>query len=230
MKYYILSIFGSCRVNDLQNTNNINNILTYCHNTKEMIQLIKYMNGTIKLNPPYNKICFRSGILYNLYINYKQYFKYCVKFTNIFILEICSRKKYIYDNYYLNYLVTDKRYPKYHNLLPLNIKKNYKFEIQSDKEIKEDILIIQKLVSPAKILIISHYNSKINNKYIPARNSLIQLLTLICRKYNIHFINPTNVLSKYPQKNVIKHDLAHYTNLGGQILYSYIYNYIRNKM
>jgi len=33
--------------------------------------------------------------------------------TNIFIIEICSNKKYIHNNFYLHHLCVDKRFSNY---------------------------------------------------------------------------------------------------------------------
>lgn len=87
-------------------------------------------------------------------------------------------------------------------------------EKQSDEEIETDILEIQKLLAPKRIVILSHYNSKFNGAVLPARNALINLLESICKKHDIPFINPTDVLSQYPQEKIMSKDLSHYTKAG----------------
>jgi hypothetical protein len=70
------------------------------------------------------------------------------------------------------------------------------------------------MLYPKQIIIVSHYNSKQNGKYVNARNNLINLLNSICKKHDIPFINPTIVLSSYKQEQVMTEDLGHYTTLG----------------
>jgi hypothetical protein len=111
---------------------------------------------------------------------------------------------------------------------PKHILDNYTIEIQSDEEIENDILEIQKLLYPKKIIIVSHYNSKLNGEYLNSRNNLINLLDKICLKYDIPFINPTNILSNYTQEKVMSSDLGHYTDFGRIQFSKYINNYIKD--
>jgi hypothetical protein len=98
-----------------------------------------------------------------------------------------------------------------------------------DLEIENDILKIQKILYPKKIIIISHYNSKLNGEYLKSRNHLINLLDCICKKYNIPFINPTIVLSNYSQEEVMTNDLGHYTNFGINEISNYINNFLKSR-
>jgi len=50
----------------------------------------------------------------------------------------------------------------------------------------------------------------------------------ICKKYDIVFINPTDILSNYTQEEVMTSDLGHYTNLGSNIISNYINNFVKN--
>jgi hypothetical protein len=104
---------------------------------------------------------------------------------------------------------------------------NFIIEKQSDEEIENDILEIQKMLYPKKIIIVSHYNSKHNGEYINSRNHLINLLDNICKKYDIPFINPTIVLSNYTQEQVITSDLGHYNNIGINAFSNYINNFLK---
>jgi hypothetical protein len=80
---------------------------------------------------------------------------------------------------------------------------------------------------PKRIIIVSHYNSKKNNEYFNSRSNLINLLDKICNKHNIPFINPTIVLSKFSQEDVITEDLGHYTELGKIEFTNYVNNFIK---
>jgi hypothetical protein len=118
-----------------------------------------------------------------------------------------------FDNYNHTYFIDN---------VPEDVLNNFIVEKQSDEEIENDILEIQKMVYPKKIIIVSHYNSKQNGEYINSRNNLINLLDSICKKYDIPFINPTIVLAKYSQEQVITSDLGHYTDLGINEFSNYI--------
>ncbi len=222
-----ITLFGSCRLDRINNNNNLNNDITYVHSTKEIIQFIKYLKGEIKIDKqPYNKICFRTPILNNSYIDYNDSYKKRFDDTNIFVIEICSNKKYIYNDYYIHHICVDKRVPMYNTNTPKEVLDNYKIEKQDDEEIENDILEIQKMLYPKKIIIVSHYNSILNGSVIPARNNLINLLDKICEKHNIPFINPTKVLSNYNQEDVMTEDLGHYNDLGHKVFTDYTNNFI----
>jgi hypothetical protein len=209
-----ITLFGSCRLNNISNHNNLNNAINYTHSTKEVIQFIKFLKGELNIPNPYNKLCFRTGICENKFIDYNYNYNKLFVDTDIFIIEICSNKLYIHNNFYLHHLCVDKRFINHNNNTPREILENFTIEKQSDEEIENDILEIQKMLYPKRIIIVSHYNSIQNGEYTNSRNNLINLLDRICKKYHIHFINPTTVLSNYTQEEVMTSDLGHYTTFG----------------
>lgn len=221
-----ICLFGTCRLNRIRENNNLNNLTTYTHSTKEVIQLIKFLNGEIIIPDIYAKLCFRTGIVNNQSIIFDKNL-HQIKFLNskICIVEICSNKKYIHNNYYLHHLCVDKRFKSNNKNTPDEILKEHIVEKQSDDEIENDILEIQKMVSTKKLIIVSHYDCNISS-----RNHLISLLDNICRKYKIHFINPKTVLSDYVQNNVMKSDLGHYTEFGITKFTEYVNDYIKNSL
>jgi hypothetical protein len=231
-----ITLFGTCRLNDISNHNNLNNFINYTHSTKEVIQFIKFLKGELSIPAPYNKLCFRSAICENKFINYNNNYNKLFINTNIFIIEICSIKKYMHNGYYMHHLPFDKLWHEFDNYnhkyfidnTPQNILDNYVIEKQNDEEIENDILEIQKMLYPKKIIIVSHYNSKQNGEYINSRNHLINLLDCICKKYDIPFINPTIVLSNYTQKQVMTNDLGHYTHFGSNEFSNYINNFLKS--
>lgn len=233
-----ITLFGTCRLNNIRNHNNLNNLINYTHSTKEVIQFIKFLKGEIGIPRPYNKLCFRTAICENKFINYNDIYNKLFTNTNIFIIEICSIKKYMHNGYYMHHLPFDKLWHKLDNYnhkyfiehTPRNILDNYVVEKQSDEEIENDILEIQQMLYPKKIIIVSHYNSKRNGEYINSRNHLIDLLDRICKKYDIPFINPTIVLSNYTQEQVITNDLGHYTDIGINKFSNYINNFLKSRL
>lgn len=223
-----ITLFGTCRLNGIHNHNNLNNLTTYSHSTKEVIQLIRFLKGEIVIPTPYNKLCFSVGICGNKCIDYSDSYNKLFLDTDIFIIEICSSKTYIHNNYYLSNLCVDKRFIDYNINTPREILDNFIIEKQSDNEIETDILEIQKMLYPKKIIIVSHYNSKLNGEYINSRNHLVNLLDNICKKYDILFINPTTILSNYSQEQVMSTDLGHYTEFGINEFSNYVNHFLKS--
>ena len=232
-----VTLFGSCRIDNRSYNNNLNNDINYPHSTKEIIQQIKFLMGIITFPEPFNKICFRTGITENKPIIYTSEFTKIFNESTICFIEICSDKTYIFDNYYLHHLSVDKRYYEiYRNEDDLRLIKNtpqiildnYKCIKQTYSEIENDILEIKKLLEPKKMILVTHYNSKLNGEYLPSRNNLITFLMTISEKYNIPIINPTVVLKDYEQHKVIKDDLGHYTYFGKIKMEEYLTEYIKN--
>ena len=223
----LITLFGTCRLNKISNHNNLNNLINYTHTTKEVIQFIKFLKNELYIPPPYNKLCFRTAICQNKFIEYDNKYNKLFSDTDIFIIEICSNKNYIHKDFYLHHLCVDKNLNEFNSVTPLEIKNNYIIEKQSDEEIENDILEILKMLYPKKIIIVSHYNSKLNSEYIISRNNLINLLNNICQKYNIPFINPTDVLANFTQEQIMTRDLRHYTELGLNEFSHYINNFLK---
>jgi hypothetical protein len=224
-----ITLFGSCRLNNIKNHNNLNNLVTFTHSTKEVIQYIKFLKGELIIPIPYNKLCFRTAMLENTFIDFDDSYKNIFLDTNICIIEICSNKKYIHNDFYLHHLAVDSRFI-YFNIMkdtPQDILNNYIIEKQNDEEIENDILEIKKLLYPKRFIIVSHYNSKKNDEFLNSRNNLINLLDKICNKHNIPFINPTIVLSKFSQEEVMYDDLGHYTEFGKNEFSDYVNNFIK---
>jgi hypothetical protein len=222
-----ITLFGTCRLNKIYNNNNLNNLINYSHSTKEVIQFIKFLKGDLVIPFPYNKLCFRTAISENKIINYNDTYNKLFHDTDIFIIEICSNKKYIHNNFYLHHLCVDKRFDWHNKNTPNEVLHNFRIEKQNDEEIENDILEIQKMLYPKKIVVVSHYNSKQNGKYIISRNNLINLLDSICKKYDIPFINPTNILSNYAQEQIMESDLGHYTDFGINEFSNYVNKYLK---
>ena len=223
-----ITLFGTCRLNNIHNHNGLNNLINYSHSTKEIIQFINFLKGELSIPNPYNKLCFRTAICDNKFIDYNDTYNKLFINTDIFIIEICSNKKYIHNGFFLHHLCVDKRFSDYNKNTPHEILNNFIIEKQSDEEIENDILEIQKMLYPKKIIIVSHYNSKQNGEYINSRNNLINLLDSICKKYDIPFINPTIVLSNYTQEQVITDDLGHYTDFGLNEFSNYINIFLKS--
>lgn len=224
----MITTFGSCRIDGIKGNNNLNNSISYLHNTKEMIQMIKILKKEIVLEEPYNILCFRTGILNNKPINITE--EYVEKFKNskIILLEICSIKKYIHNNYYLhhNSVVSATIDRKPHPNTPKHIIENFIMMEQNYNELEDDILQLKEMLNDKHMIIVTHYNARLHGNYLKSRDILIKNLENICKKYNIFYINPTDILKNYNENDIIKEDLGHYTDKGKYEIIKYIEEFI----
>ncbi|MBX2884829.1 MAG: hypothetical protein KTR32_33045 [Granulosicoccus sp.] len=220
----MITSLGSCRC-DVPGSNLINSRISYTHTTKEALQLIRFLKGEITIEKPYSRFCFRTPIIT---INPDYYFSLTDEFQEMFrnskviILEICSRKKYIHNSHYLHHLCVDKRFAKFNRHTPKEILDNYKIELQTDEEIEQDILEIQRQIGSKKLIVVSHYNSLMNNSPIPSREHLINSVTALAQKHSIPFVNPKTVFEGLTQEEVVTKDLGHYTPLGVEIMQKHL--------
>ena len=226
-----ITLCGTCRLKSIRDTFNGCHLINYPHCTKEVIQYIKFFTKELLFPFPYSFLCFRVGVDRGVQFRCEDAYTPAFWDTDTFVIEICSRKKYIHNGFYLHHTCVDTR-PLHSNPIilartPKEITDNHTVETQTDEEIEGDILEIQRMVHPRKIVIVSHYNSKMNGEYIPARNDLITLLGTVCEKHDISFVNPTEVLSAFPQEQVMDPDLGHYTELGVREFSNYMNNYLK---
>jgi hypothetical protein len=120
----------------------------------------------------------------------------------------------MHGGFCLHDLSVDDRFPNFNRGTPAKILEEFKLEEQTDEEIRQDLLYLKELVAPKKLVVVSHYNAKLNGEYLPSRNALVQLLKGICSEKTISFFDPTQALSEFPQEMVISADLSHYTPFG----------------
>jgi hypothetical protein len=224
-----VTLFGTCRIDRIKNNNNLNNRINYTHSTKEVLQQIRFLRGERQFPSPFDNLCFRTGIVNNVPITYDSEFNELFNNSTVCVIEICSDKKYIYDDFYLHHLCVDKRFADYNLNTPQEILDNFKCVKQTYTEIENDILEIIELLGKKKVILVTHYNSKINEKYIESRNNLITSLADICEKHNITMINPTEVLKEYSQEQVITEDLGHYTEFGITKFTEYMNNFLETQ-
>ena len=236
----MITLFGTCRIDGVHYNNNINNQVNYPHSTKEIIQQIHFLSGALTIPHPYSILCFRSGILQKTDIVLTTELQDAFKTSKLFVVEICSMKKYMSDGFYLHHLAVDKRFASYNYNYNNNNNDDYgcstnstnsitfECKTQTAQEIEDDILQIIKLIANRKLIVVTHYNSKRNDEFMDARNNLIVLLSDICNKYSIPIIKPSEVLKEFSQDQVMNDDLGHYTPLGFQKFSEYINNYIVN--
>jgi hypothetical protein len=175
------------------------------HTTKEIIHFlenIENIENVINNNPSDLVYQLFGGITNPCVINdYNRFIQTPInKNIKKIILEISSRKIYYYNNIPLNW------YYMHYETDSLNLicKYNLKYVYISDEDIENDLKYIIKLCKlifneNIEIHIIPHLNLKIKSTsdYIFKRNNFVNLLDVLCNKYNIKIHN----IGKYIENN-----------------------------
>lgn len=202
-----VSILGSCRQTSICKyfpTTNLHEELTYPHYTKEIIQAIEYASGVKKINDIDTLYCFRKGILHRSPIQYEKV-RELFNQTDIFLVEIASRKKYMYNGNYVHHILTEEKYgfPNRNDIEITN---------QTDEEIEEDLIRIRELLYPKPFIVISHLHTRTTG----IRYQLISLLDKVCKDLDIPFMNPSYLLRNYNPTDLYEQEnvLMHYTETG----------------
>jgi hypothetical protein len=208
-----ISLFGSCRINLIKN-NKINSVLGYAHSTKEILQQINVLLGNIVLPETVGRYAFSTSIIGRKPFHISDDIIKAFIESTVCIVEICSLKTYLYNNYYLNHLAIDKRAGMFFMHTPKELRDWYKCIKMGPDEIERDILEIRRLIKPRRLILVTHYNAKLYGKHLLARDLLINLIVDLAKKHNISVINPLDVLGEYTQEQVMLRDLAHYTQFG----------------
>jgi len=187
-------ILGTCRlkpfISDNNNSRVISKFITRPTNTKEHLQLIKFMKYNnlthkdffftfercINNKTPINQ--YKLNKIRNDFFNYDYY-----------IIEICSSKCHVYDNrLYSHYTAVPQKKDEFTEVSSWLTKRHLEkisLTYLSFEEIEEDILEIQKELDKP-IIIVSHFVIKDDSK----RFELKEWLKTICKKHNIVFIDP----------------------------------------
>lgn len=252
-----ISLFGSCRllcINKYFQCTGLNESISYTHTTGEAIQLAKFINGNIEIPEEVRKYCFRTGIIHNKLITYTKEFQKEFQETDLFVIEVCSIKNYMYNDFHIHHLAVDKRLNYYQNT-PKEITCNTRIVRQKESDIEKDLLKINNMIGNKKILIVSHINAMANKNiiinyykqlqnlsgkikaigddqtidtsnnfftkkiHIAKRAALIKSLSAITKKLNMHFLDPSIILTKFPQHKILVEEKfgsppGHYTEFG----------------
>jgi hypothetical protein len=213
MKPYV-TVFGSCRqysIADNFPTSTILEKLNYPHYSKEILQQIKYLKYR-NISDEDTKYCFRAGLLsYGRQsmtdIDYSKLKNEFDK-SDVFIVEIASRLCYKWNDKYMHHIATEPYWGFYDRA---NIKQ---YDL-TDEEIEEDIVQIRNELYPKPFIIVSHFATYEHGK----RYELTQLLQRICGKFNIPFINQSDIIRQHGI-GIIRNEevFAHYTNDGHAIV------------
>jgi len=221
----LTTLFGSCRIisfASLLKCTSINEDVSYVHSTKEVLQLIKVLKGWEVLNPDMYQYAFRAGILKKGPIEISQKIIGQFDSTELFIIEICSMKKYRYNGTYLHHLSVDSKWGRdFWKSTPASILSKVTVEEQTKEEIESDIVEILNILSGKEIIFITHILP--NNDKLSKRKYLINLITNICKDRGIDLISPTECLTE----NLLSEDLGHYNP---EMVHSTLIPYFRKKL
>ena len=175
------------------------------HTTKEIIHFlenIENIQNVIDNNPSDLIFQIFGGVTHPNVINdYKKFIQTPInKNIKKIILEISSRKIYYYNNIPVNWYFIHYETDSLH-LIP---KYDLKYVYISDEEIENDLKYIIKLCKSIfneniEVHVIPHLNLKLKSTmdYIPKRDYFVNLLEILCNKYNIKIHN----IGKYIENN-----------------------------
>lgn len=217
--------FGSCRINRMTTQ-----LRTLFHDPGTILQEIKAMhNELIVPEDMYNLIYYTKYRTHLLNDKMRYYEKHLNLFNNAkcIIIEISTLKSIIYNNIYLD-LVQSRR----------NKEKREKYV---DNYITDDITLFENnviklieylILKQKKICIcgVVYWNSW-NIEKLKIRNVLNNVLEKICKKYNVTFINPTDMINEnlniYPMNELLL-DSDHFTKKGEELITHYIKKKLNN--
>jgi hypothetical protein len=213
-----ITIFGSCRLDSLNHYNNrIKNEISYTYDTKEILEVIKFIKYN-HISPTETITTFRSPMI-NKNPIYASNFEGIFEKTDIFIIEICGKKTYKYNNFFVHSAL--RHYSS--DLISQQIIINE----QSNEEIENDILEIIYELGTKKIIIVSHIVTDDKSE----RYKLSKLLEDICFKYNLLFINPVVEIQKkgYNINDLLEDNckkIIHYNEAGHKVMKEIYEEYI----
>lgn len=207
-------ILSSCRLEGLSPNSYIHKV-HHTHNTKEVIQYLGYINGDIDIDKKMHRYIFRSCYLKNRFSVNREKLRKEFHLSDTVFIELCSRKKYVKNGYFIHHLAADKGDAASNNSIENETRSSeYELTIQSKDEIESDILEIARLLQDKKVVFVTHIDYGIE-----VRKELINEIAEICNKHNLFYIDPSDKLDVL--KNEMK-DSNHYSSRGLQILADYI--------
>ncbi|MEN6467763.1 MAG: hypothetical protein ABFD45_02260 [Smithella sp.] len=159
-----IALLGTCRLGSIRrhfDCTDFDEAISFVHSTKEIIQILKYITNQIAIPDDINQFCFRRGILSRQPVFQHERFVSQFNEADLFVIEVCAMRKYIYEGFYMHHLAVDRRL-HYHKETPKRILENTLVQYQDRQEIEEDIADIQSIVFPRDVLLVSHINAKID--------------------------------------------------------------------
>lgn len=205
----MISVFGCCRQDSIH-SGLINKELAFCHNTKEMLEIIKYCK-TGHISPEETVYVLRHPLVHKTPLHYNIKYKEELENTDIFIFEISSKKTYEYNNKFCHHSLYTE-YKKFN--INISIKNQVIERTQTFDEIYEDIIRIKNEIKKPMIIV-----THLNNSNTGERYELCNMLEIICKKESIPIINPIKELvSRGIDIHKILEDGNHYNKYGHSVI------------
>ena len=202
------TLLGTCRlktIKSLLECTTIDEDVSYTHSTKEVLQLLRVLKRELDLPPDMMQYAFRSGIVRGRPVDVDQSIIDQFNSTQLFIIEICSIKCYVYKGVYLHHLAVDARWDwDFWTKTPAHISLGTHIVEQTKNEVEEDIEEIQRLLQGRKIVVVTHILPQ--NSKLQKRKYLIDILSSVCATRGIDIILPTENLVD----GLVSTDLGHY--------------------
>jgi hypothetical protein len=213
--YMNVTVFGTCRLDSLGHYNNrIKHEISYTYDTKEILEVIKFIKHN-HVSPEDTITTFRTPMLTKQPI-YAHQFEGVLD-SDIFIIEICGKKTYMYNQFHVHSALAD-----YSNE---TIASQIVIREQSDEEIEQDILTILHELHHNIILVGHIVTDEFSERY-----KLSRLLEHICQKHHLWFINPVEEMKKqgYDIRDAVVHEpkIYHYNETGHRIMKEIYEKYI----
>ncbi|MBP1709869.1 MAG: hypothetical protein H6Q49_71 [Deltaproteobacteria bacterium] len=171
MKYHKsnvkVALFGTCRIAFTRNhfsCTDFDNAISFVHTTKEILQLFRFISRQIEIPDSVNRYCFRTSLLNRQPVAHSSVFLEQFREADLFVIEICSVTKYLYQGYYMHHLATDRRH-EFYKQTPEQIIRETVVSYQDRREIEQDISEIMDFIHPRKMLIVSHVNAPVTADY-----------------------------------------------------------------
>lgn len=214
-----VTIFGTCRLDSLSNCNaRIKFEISYTYDTKEILEVIRFIKYN-HLSPEQTITTFRTPMIEKKPV-YAKDFEGIFENTDIFVIEICGKNSYKYNNTYVHSALAQ--------FSDENIANSIEIHKQSDEEVENDIIEIMNQLNTRKIIIVGH----IVTEYQGERYELSKLLQNICIKYNLAFIDPAIEITKkgYNIHDLVAHEkkIYHYNDTGHTVMKQIYEEFIAN--
>jgi len=199
-------------------------VSTLFHDPGTILQEIKVIHNELSISEDkYNLIyysLYKQDIINNKTKFYSDLYNKFVK-SDFILIELTTIKTILCDNIYVDIIQSRRNNSE-------NVKLYYKDdEIIFEKNIIKLIEFVKS--KKKKIFIIGHiYSNKWKVKKLERRIILNQILEKVCNKFNVKFFNPSILLDKYSEKELLI-DSSHYTKKGTKVYGNTLMKLLNNK-
>lgn len=199
-----ITIFGSCRQDSLARYFKVTTIrdgLTFPHYSKEIIQAIEYCRTAGNISPSTHKV-FRNSLL-NLKLQDPDKLKRDFDSTDVFVVEIASLIEYRKNDDY------------YHHIAAESIDGIRKVN-QTYESLEEDIVRIHNLLSPKKVLFVTHFSTKSSG----VRFELSNFIEDTCKSHGFEVMNPSRMNLNWDSRDLHLDEaiISHFSPMGHEIM------------